>query len=414
VAAAPERPETWYELGDKYFHWGASIGVDAPLEKAAIAFRRAIELDSLAIEAAPYAEPIQHLFELAADRGDTATVRRLGSMALAADSGNEQAGFIRWRMAHLFRDSAALAALREHFDEMNRTSLQAIAWFTAGSGLGLDDGRLALDALLGGAGSNIERWVALLSVNLLAMNTGHPQRALAAINQMTPAQRADGQNYDDRYLVDAALYWDGDSSAARRAVRAPAKRADGRRVTDSKRRGPQDLDICWVQQWRLAHGELETAPAAIARLREAVPPGTPDSASVAFDANGCAILLEAWLASATGRADAGPLARRLDSLLRAAPEWLEFASLVNGRLLEASGDVRSALAAVRRRRNGWPKYLSTYLREEGRLAALAGDTAGAITAYQHYLRLRSDPEPALKPQTERVRAELASLLGEPR
>jgi hypothetical protein len=33
-------------------------------------------------------------------------------------------------------------------------------------------------------------------------------------------------------------------------------------------------------------------------------------------------------------------------------------------------------------------YLSTFLREEGRLAALTGDTAGAIRAYQHYLALR--------------------------
>jgi hypothetical protein len=125
-------------------------------------------------------------------------------------------------------------------------------------------------------------------------------------------------------------------------------------------------------------------------------------------------LLEAWWAWATEQPNAGQLARRLDSLLRAAPDWLEFANLVNARLLEASGDVRSALAAVRRRRHGWPKYLSTYLREEGRLAALAGDTAGAITAYQNYLRLRSDPEPELKPQAERVREELTVLIREPR
>jgi tetratricopeptide (TPR) repeat protein len=414
VAAAPERPESWYELGDRYFHWGAYIGVDAPLKKAATAFRRALALDSLAVKGAPYAEPLQHLFELAADEEDTATVRRLGSMALAADSGNEHAGFIRWRMARVFRDTTALARLREQFEEMHRTSLQTIAWYTAGSGLWLKDGDLALEALVRGAASDFERWVALVSVNLSAMNTGQPRRALAALNQMTPAQRADGENYDSRYLVDAALFWDGDTSAGQAAFARLAKRADGRRMTDGKHRHSQDLDICWVQHWRLVHGELGTTPAAIARLREPVPPGTPDSASVAFDANGCAILLEAWWAWATEQPNAGQLARRLDSLLRAAPDWLEFANLVNARLLEASGDVRSALAAVRRRRHGWPKYLSTYLREEGRLAALAGDTAGAITAYQNYLRLRSDPEPELKPQAERVREELTVLIREPR
>ena len=52
------------------------------------------------------------------------------------------------------------------------------------------------------------------------------------------------------------------------------------------------------------------------------------------------------------------------------------------------------------------------IREEGRVAALTGDRAGAVRAYEHYLALRSDPEPALRPEVERVRAELARLVGE--
>jgi len=43
------------------------------------------------------------------------------------------------------------------------------------------------------------------------------------------------------------------------------------------------------------------------------------------------------------------------------------------------------------------------------LAALAGDTAGAVHAYRHYLALRLDPEPVLLPQVEGVRAVLARL-----
>ena len=60
-----------------------------------------------------------------------------------------------------------------------------------------------------------------------------------------------------------------------------------------------------------------------------------------------------------------------------------------------------------------PIYMSTFLREEGRLSALTGDTVGAIRAYQHYLALRPNPEPALRPEVERVRAELTALLSEP-
>jgi hypothetical protein len=62
--------------------------------------------------------------------------------------------------------------------------------------------------------------------------------------------------------------------------------------------------------------------------------------------------------------------------------------------------------------SGFPFYLTTFLQEEGRLAALTGDTAGAIRAYQHYLALRPNPEPEVKPEVERVRGELARLVGE--
>ena len=60
-----------------------------------------------------------------------------------------------------------------------------------------------------------------------------------------------------------------------------------------------------------------------------------------------------------------------------------------------------------------PIFMSTFLRQEGRLSALTGDTVGAIRAYRHYLALRRDPEPALRPEVERVRAELTALVSEP-
>jgi predicted TPR repeat methyltransferase len=84
--------------------------------------------------------------------------------------------------------------------------------------------------------------------------------------------------------------------------------------------------------------------------------------------------------------------------------------LTAARLLEANGDVPRALAAVRRRRFDLvPVFLSTYLREEGRLAALANDTAGAVTAYRHYLTLQAHPESALEPHMKHISAELARL-----
>jgi len=73
------------------------------------------------------------------------------------------------------------------------------------------------------------------------------------------------------------------------------------------------------------------------------------------------------------------------------------------------GDLPHALAIVRRHGLFWNQFLSTQLREEGRLAALVGDREGAIHAYRHYIALRADAEPSLRPSVERARAELARL-----
>ena len=57
--------------------------------------------------------------------------------------------------------------------------------------------------------------------------------------------------------------------------------------------------------------------------------------------------------------------------------------------------------------------LPAYLSAEGRLAAAVGDTAGAIEAYQRFLRLRDRPDPGhLREQVNQVRAHLAELVGE--
>ena len=87
-------------------------------------------------------------------------------------------------------------------------------------------------------------------------------------------------------------------------------------------------------------------------------------------------------------------------------------NLILAQLLEARGDKKGALAALRRRgRFGLTPvpYLSTYLREEGRLAAQLGDLDGARRAYSHYLAIRPNPEASVKPEVEGVRRALAAL-----
>ena len=111
--------------------------------------------------------------------------------------------------------------------------------------------------------------------------------------------------------------------------------------------------------------------------------------------------------------NAGALAHRLDARLRQmTPGWNVPDNLVAARLLEANGDLPGALAAVRRRLFDLvPNFLSTYLREEGRLATLTGDTAGAMAAYRRYLTMQALPEPSVAPHVAEARAALDRLLA---
>ena len=172
-----------------------------------------------------------------------------------------------------------------------------------------------------------------------------------------------------------------------------------------------------MEQWRLAHGDSSTTARTIGRLAAAPPAG--DSLPTLEFTRGCAALLEAWLAVSRRHPAAGAALQRADSLTTSGSvDWLSltYANLVLARLHGLQGNLPRALAATRRRiccAGGGADFLSSYLREEGRLAALTGDRKAAVQAYQHYLALRSDPEPSQKPEVEQVREDLAKLLAEP-
>ena len=128
-----------------------------------------------------------------------------------------------------------------------------------------------------------------------------------------------------------------------------------------------------------------------------------------------------------GERDAGPALARLDSLMRRGPNpsaWDDGALTAGGipnlllsRDLVQHGDTTGALAAARRRTWAGPSgpidgaMLPEFLREEGRLAALAGDETRAIEAYYLYLALR-DGRTGYEPwdaERRTVQEELAAL-----
>jgi serine/threonine-protein kinase len=393
VRQVPDDPDLWINLGDAYFHVGILAGVEEPRRRAAEALNRALALDSTV-----NVEPMFHLLQIAGMERDTVTLRRL--IERVPDGGNSTA-LLRLEAGAVLGDSAMLAKARAEFDVT-----------------GNDLGQLLIDAeLFGIAIQEAERSASLylkrfgpgsdaswpgIAVFSFYQQLGRPAAVTAAFAQAEPKKVVPEFLLGPIIVQTLYGYYESvDTTAAVDAVARLAPYADGPVARDSAARERQNQRICPVEWWRLAHGDTRTAPTAIARL-------------VGGKAWGCGVLLEALLAAAEHRPDAGEAFGRLDSMLAAGgglPGW----TMEVARWREAHGDLPGALRAVRRRQGGSPVLNLTYcLREEGRLAALVGDREGAIKAYSHYLALRYNPEPAVKPEVDRVRAELAQLVGEPR
>jgi tetratricopeptide (TPR) repeat protein len=403
-------PETWYELADPRFHGGSALGGElrASLDHAAAEFRRALELDSA------YAPALSHLVDYSVAIRDTAGVQSYASRYLAVDSAGDLADYVRWVVATMTADSSALTDLRVRMPRMRVWTLVRIIGEGQLEGIGLDDRDRAAAVVRGRSGSPGEVRNIYAALHSLALNAGRPRAAVAAVGQWQELQPS-RQGHDRRLVLDA-LFWGGDTTAAQDAIHRLSGYANAPAFADPRAHAEQNSDVCALELWALAHGDAGSAARAIARLRAPAPILSSDPA---IGGQPCAVLLAAMLSSVNQRADRASTLNRLDSLLATGPSWnadvqyVDFGNLAVARLREEQGDLPGALAAIRRRSYEWwmPTFLSTYLREEGRLAALTGDRAGAIRAYQQYLALRSNPEPAVRPETDQVRTQLATLLG---
>ena len=404
VEVAPDRADAWFELGDGMFHFGAVVGYPDADGRAADAFKRALALDST------YAPAAEHLLLIEAHDGDTNAVRQLGQHFLAIDPASENADGVRWRMAVALGDSASLADITRRRDTLTPISAHTMAYMSQIDAVDLDRAQRISDAAVESARLQGDKYAALVNAHDLALNRGRPAAAARA-NTQTREVAAPNTRVYLRERVRDALYWDGDSATAAAAVRELERTAFGPTPEKPSDRFSQMVDLCNVELWRAGHDDFRTLASSIARLRHGATT-SPEMPTTTF-ANACATLLDAIGATRAGRPDAPMAVARLDSLLRTGPGGFvqDAGNLILARLKEEHGDVRGALAAVRRREMFLtrPLYLSTFLREEGRLAALAGENDEAIEAYRHYVTLRAAPEPPLRSEVEYVRDELGKL-----
>jgi tetratricopeptide (TPR) repeat protein len=400
-----DSPETWYQLADVLFHRAPITGPEWPIQRAAAAFRRAIELDST------FAAPLDHLVEIAVLTGDTAGVSRLGDLYLTRHAEAELADFVRWRVTVVLGSNSARAQLRSRFDRMNVRSLVRIVAFAQLSGIGGEDVEPASIALrrltpVRTADPEGAHWTLIN----LALNQGRPSEARDAVE----AIREFGTPHEVLWNhVLNALLGEGDSTLAVSAVRRLLPAATGAPPRSSVARAELNTDLCVLGLWYAQRAEWGIVQRALARMRD---PGVPEDVVPSWPPRQvCAAVLEAARAVGRKRPDPTPALARADSLVSLG--WFAMApmNLVLTRLWEADGDLSRALAAVRRFEYDDPvgaAYLATRLRTEGRLATLAGDKKAAVRAYTHYLALVNRPEPRIQPIVNQVRQELGRLVGE--
>jgi tRNA A-37 threonylcarbamoyl transferase component Bud32/tetratricopeptide (TPR) repeat protein len=407
TSLAPDRPDAWYLLGDHLFHYGQVHDIQNHHRRSLDAFRRASELDST------YVVPFLHGLDLAVMLGDTAVQRRFERLRLATDTSRVWIPLHRWYVAERRGDSVTAHAIRDSiFAIRTQSPPAAMVQHMYYDGVGAENAALMVDiflplAVASGQGVGIHRFA-----HDVLLTLGRPRAARTHIDSMF-AQ--DGEINALIVRVRNGLVGDADSADAEAAARELLSWLDAPAPTDSARRVRRRAILRVLEPWRLARRDTSTVRASLEELR-ALARG--DTAAQTVDAQVDMAVIEAMYADIARSPNAAAMTNRLDSLMRELDYTAvhagrtQLASIVTARLLERQGDLRRALLAIRRRGDTWANgllYLPTQLREEGRLAALAGEQRQAIAAYRHYLALRHAPEPHLQEQANAVREELARL-----
>jgi tetratricopeptide (TPR) repeat protein len=278
-------------------------------------------------------------------------------------------------------------------------------------GLGIADGAQALEIQESRPTRRADRLDFLLAQHSLAVQQGRPQAALDFTGRVGALQFDSHAHLRLRVLD--ALYAEGDSAAAAGAARELALLTSGGLGAVSFTSDTRLADLCVLSQWRISGGDTAGAVIAIDALRRASAT-TRNLPPVSAAPAACAELLDGWLAVLMRRDDALARIERLDSLALTsltAGDAIAYTPILMARLYQRLGHPSRALQAIRKRSymSGWPRYQMTAWREEGRLAQLLGDYAGAQKAYERYLAFRTTPEDDVAPQVEQVRGLLTAL-----
>jgi len=313
------------------------------------------------------------------------------------------ADYVRWRVAVGTNDAATLRSIHASFDSLDLTTLKQIITASQLSGVALDDADRATTLVVDRTTDPAEHGSALYFANEIALNRGRPHRADSLLRLRREVAPTPSVFWRSTTL--ANLFADGETASAEESARERQRWLVGDTLGKIPLSPGMIADVSQQTLWDWKHGRVSEAEAVANWLGRNFEPAA--ARLVAY-----VDVTRMLVASSRRRSDAASLRARVDSearqgccnVPRTTELWLATA-------YEMAGNDSAALAALRRGRWVGTMFLSTYLLREARIAARLGDRRGAIRAYDHYLALRSDPEPRLVPQRDSARAEMNRLVS---
>jgi tetratricopeptide (TPR) repeat protein len=393
---APDNVEAWYGYADVLYHDGYAAGVPDAHDRARAGFDRALAIDST------FATALNHLIEIAAFEGDTASVRRLAARydpAAPAEVAN-----LPWIIAVALGDSTALRAAYTGADTLRVSAILLMARQAQLHAFGLSTVPPLLDIAERRSVTRAERLNVSNNRVDADLNAGHPTaalRRLSALEQLNPQMDADFQ------LLILAL-----SGRVPREIGLEAASRVAERLQAGRHRTPAEpIDMsCVLTVWTAAAGDVQAARAHARRVAAR----TGDIEPLLERLYG---LCEEWGAAAIALASRSPDVKQR---LAAVDDWLldnyafpgarDEVTLWLARAWEDVDEPARALATLRRTFDS-VEHLVPRLLLEARLAARLGDRASAVRAYRHFLALFADPEPGWAEGLRRdAQASLARLV----
>ena len=378
AALLPESPDAQWLLGDHHYHWGFQMQIPTWFEESQRYFDRALALDSLS-------PIVAHSLEHALISEDTARIRKLWK-SVPADEPNRWA--LGWISAQRLGDKQLMDELRRAAAEQRMRPTMVFA-YTIGITPEQADEMFAI-AMANATPAQAD--AARRGYWITAVVQGRPAAAARIATAIDPAPQG------DMVLILASIFAGADSA---QAVSSAASLA-ARQMSDSTQIAQR---MCVLAHWRLRHGEAVREEEAWLRDR----------------GSNCAegLALGRSLRDGNGSVPDSILLRADTVLTTPSSQYIVSTNIMSGYdrhyladAWERRGDYPRALKAIRAKSTfqGFDWIQATDYRREGKLAAAAGDTTGAIFAYRRYLQVRGSPEPKLVPERDSVRAELARLI----